>query len=141
MGRTVDRGEDYVVDMVIEVDSRGIDVDAVARTVVLPGVEILRTGGRGMIWLTALVTADGEAAAIALVNDAVHACLSGSARVVVSTVVCSAPLGDLYARLDGVLSDGELDRLDLFELVEACMWDHPGHRGRRLLDTSLGSTA
>jgi hypothetical protein len=121
MGHTVDRGEEYVVDMVVEVDSRGVDVDAVARGITLPGVEVLRTTGRGMIWLTALVTAPGEPAAIRQVQDAVLGQLGAQSRVVVAAVVTSAPLGDLYSRLDAV-SDHELDRMDLIDLVEATMW-------------------
>jgi hypothetical protein len=130
MGRTVDHGEEYVIDIVVEVESRGVDVDAVARSIVLPGVEVLRTTGRGMIWLTALVTADGEPAAIRSVQDAVLHQLGGDSRVVVATVVTSAPLGDLYARLDAV-ADHELDRMDLIDLVEATMWSADGARGRR----------
>ena len=108
MGRTADRGEDFVVDLVVEVESRGVDVDAVARAVRVPGVEILRTTGQGMIWLTALVSASGEPAAIRQVQDSVLAALSDSSRVVVASVVASAPLGDLYGRLDEVVSDAEL---------------------------------
>ena len=127
MGRTVDHGEDYVVDLVVEVDSRGVDVDAVARRIAVPGVEILRTSGRGMIWLTALVTASGEPAAIRQVQDSVLADLSDSSRIVVASVVASAPLGDLYGRLAAVASDAELDRLDLIDLVEATLWAEAGH--------------
>lgn len=134
-GRAV--GEDFVIDMVIEVDSRGIDVDALARQITVPGVEVLRTSGRGMIWVTALVTADGEAAAINSVQDQVLPELSDGSRVVVVTAVTSAPLGDLYARLDPVLADHELDRLDLIDLVEATVWmrDDVAHvRTARSLD-------
>jgi hypothetical protein len=112
-------GEDFVIDMVIEVDSRGIDVDALARQITVPGVEVLRTSGRGMIWLTALVTAEGETAAIRSVQDQVLPQLRDGSRVV---VVTSALLGDLYARLDTGLADHELDRLDLIDLVEATVW-------------------
>jgi hypothetical protein len=140
MGRTVDHGEDYVVDMVIEVESRGVDVDALARRITLPGIEVLRTSGRGMIWLTALVTADGEPAAIQQVQDDVLAQLSG-ARVMVASVVTSAPLGDLYARLDSVLTDPDLDRLDLIDLVEVTLWSHPDHPARTRRGDALGSTA
>ena len=139
MGRTVDHGEDYVVDMVIEVESRGVDVDALARQLVVPGFEVLRTSGRGMIWLTALVTASGEPAAIQQVQDEVLGQLAG-ARVVVATVVTSAPLGDLYARLDSVLTDPDLDRMDLIDLVEATLWNQPGHPARDPGE-ALGSTA
>jgi hypothetical protein len=130
MGRTVDRSEDYVIDMVVEVESRGVDVDAVARGLELPGVEVLRTTGRGMIWLTALVTAHGESEAIREVQDSVLAQLGAQSRVVVAAVVTSAPLGDLYARLDSV-ADHELDRMDLIDLVEATLWASEGN-GRRV---------
>ncbi|MCU0300600.1 MAG: hypothetical protein MUF35_03225 [Candidatus Nanopelagicales bacterium] len=121
MGHAVDRGEEYVVDMVVEVESRGLDVDALARSIVLPGVEVLRTTGLGMIWLTALVAAADEPAAIREVQQAVLGQLGGPSRVVVATVVTSAPLGDLYARLEAA-GDDDLDRLDLIDLVEATMW-------------------
>lgn len=131
MGRTVGAIEDFVIDMVIEVDSRGVDVDAVARRIQLPGIEILRTSGRGMIWLTALVAAEAEQAAIRQVQGSVLAQLDGPSRVVVATVITSAPLGDLYARLDSVLSDPELDRMDLIDLVEASMWTDRDRAERR----------
>jgi hypothetical protein len=124
--------EDFVIDMVIEVDSRGVDVDAVARRIQLPGIEILRTSGRGMIWLTALVAAEAEQAAIRQVQGSVLAQLDGPSRVVVATVITSAPLGDLYARLDSVLSDPELDRMDLIDLVEASLWTDRERAERRL---------
>ncbi|HEX6888032.1 MAG TPA: hypothetical protein VF143_07985 [Candidatus Nanopelagicales bacterium] len=136
MGRTVDRSEDYVIDMVVEVESRGVDVDAVARGLELPGVEVLRTTGRGMIWLTALVTAQGESEAIREVQDSVLAQLGAQSRVVVAAVVTSAPLGDLYGRLDSV-ADHELDRMDLIDLVEATMWATEGDARRvRRRDTA-----
>lgn len=135
-------GEDFVIDMVIEVDSRGIDVDALARQITVPGVEVLRTSSRGMIWVTALVTAEGETAAIRSVQDQVLRQLSAGSRVVVVTAVTSAPLGDLYARLDTVLADHELDRLDLIDLVEATVWVRDDVADVRSAQSrSLGSTA
>jgi hypothetical protein len=125
MGRTVDRMDDFVVDMVLEVDSRGIGVEDLARRICLPGMEILRTSARGTIWLTALVTAEGESAAIRGVRDSVLAQLPDRPRATVTSVVNSAPLGDLYARLDEVLGDEELETLDVRDLVERVMWDRP----------------
>ena len=139
MGHTMD--EDFVIDMVVEVDSRGIDVDALARRITVPGVEILRTSGRGMIWLTALVTAPGEPAAIRQVQDSVLGQLDVGTRVVVATAVTSAPLGDLYARLQSVAADHELDRMDLIDLVEATLWDRGPAESRHhhLPGESLGA--
>lgn len=125
MGNTVDRMDDFVVDMVLEVDSRGIGVEDLARRICLPGMEILRTSARGTIWLTALVTAEGESAAIREVRDSVLAQLPDRPRATVTSVVHSAPLGDLYARLDSVLGDEELETLDVRDLVEQVMWDRP----------------
>lgn len=143
MGRAMGRDEDFVIDMVVEVDSRGIDVDSLAHQIALPGVEILRTSRRGMIWLTALVAAEGETAAIREVEDRVLAQLSGGSRVVVATSVTSVPLGDLYARLDSVLADHELDRLDLIDLVEATLWtqEPPAADLRAIESRSLGTSA
>ena len=125
MGHTVDHMDDFVVDMVLEVDSRGIGVEDLARRICLPGMEILRTSARGTIWLTALVTAEGESAAIREVRDSVLAQLPDRPRATVTSVVNSAPLGDLYARLDSVLGDEELETLDVRDLVEQVMWDRP----------------
>ena len=143
MGRAMDRGEDFVIDMVVEVDSRGIDVDSLARRIDLPGIEILRTSRRGMIWLTALVAAEGETAAIREVEGRVLSQLSEGSRVVVATSVTSAPLGDLYARLDSVLADHELDRMDLMQLVEATLWTREAHTAdlRAVESRSLGTSA
>ncbi len=125
MGHTVDHMDDFVVDMVLEVDSRGIGVEDLARRICLPGMEILRTSARGTIWLTALVTAEGESAAIREVRDAVLVQLPDRPRATVTSVVNSAPLSDLYARLNAVLGDAELDTLDVRDLVEQVMWDRP----------------
>jgi hypothetical protein len=111
--------------MVLEVDSRGIGVEDLARRICLPGMEILRTSARGTIWLTALVTAEGESAAIRAVRDSVLAQLPDPPRATVTSVINSAPLGDLYARLDAVLGDEELGSLDVRDLVERVMWDRP----------------
>jgi hypothetical protein len=125
MGRTVDHSEDFVVDMVIEVGSRGTDVGALARHLTQPGMEVLRTTGGGLIWFSALVTAHGESAAIRQVQDAGLAALGDDARVVAATVIAGAPLGDLASRLAAVLCDLEPHRMDLIDLVEATRWDHP----------------
>jgi hypothetical protein len=132
-------GEDFVIDMVVEVDSRGIDVDALARSLELPGVEILRTSGRGLIWLTALVTAQSEASAILEVQDTVLAQLSAESRVVVATAVTSAPLGDLYARLTALGADREMDRMDLVDLVEVTMWGRADSPATDRTRRSLGA--
>ncbi len=125
MGRTVDHMDDFVVDMVLEVDSRGIGVEDLARRICLPGMEILRTSARGTIWLTALVTADCESAAIREVRDRVLDQLPDRPRSTITSVITSAPLGDLYARLDSVLGDEELGAIDIRDLVEQEMWDRP----------------
>jgi hypothetical protein len=125
MGHTANHMDDFVVDMVLEVDSRGIGVEDLARRICLPGMEILRTSARGTIWLTALVTAEGESAAIRAVRDSVLAQLPDPPRATVTSVINSAPLGDLYARLDAVLGDEELWSIDVRDLVEQVMWDRP----------------
>lgn len=125
MGHNVDHMDDFVVDMVLEVDSRGIGVEDLARRIRLPGMEVLRTSAKGTIWLTALVTAEGESAAIREVRDSVLAQLPDRPRATVTSVVNSAPLGDLYARLGEVLGDEQLETLDVRDLVEQVMWDRP----------------
>jgi hypothetical protein len=125
MGHTANHMDDFVVDMVLEVDSRGIGVEDLARRICLPGMEVLRTSARGTIWLTALVTAEGESAAIRAVRDSVLAQLPDRPRATVTSVINSAPLGDLYARLDAVLGDEELGSIDVRDLVEQVMWDRP----------------
>jgi hypothetical protein len=143
MGHTVDHMDDFVVDMVLDVDSRGIDVEELARRICLPGMEILRTNARGTIWLTALVTAEGESAAIRQVRDSVLAQLPDRPRATVTSIVDSAPLGDLYARLEAVLGDEELESIDVRDLVEQVMWDRPRVDIREvdLRPVRLGSTA
>ena len=113
--------EDFVVYMVVEVDSRGIDVDVLSRSLTVPGVEVLRTSRRGMIWLTALVTAPGEATAIGEVQRRVLERVPPGSRIVVATTVAGAPLGDLRARLEAVDLDRTLDRMDLIDLVETAL--------------------
>jgi hypothetical protein len=143
MRHIVDRMDDFVVDMVLDVDSRGIDVEDLALQICLPGMEVLRTSARGTIWLTALVTAEGESAAIRLVRDTVLAQLPDGPRATITSVVNSAPLGDLYARLDVVIGDEELGAIDLRDLVEQQMWDRAGVdvRAVDLRPARLGSTA
>ena len=123
MGHTVDHVDDFVVDMVLDVDSRGIDIEDLARRICLPGMEVLRTWARGTIWLTALVTTDGEADAIRRVRDSVIRELPDTPVVSVAAVVASVPLGDLYGRLDEVLGDDELGSIGVQELIERHLWD------------------
>ena len=123
MGHTVDHVDDFVVDMVLDVDSRGIDIEDLARRICLPGMEVLRTWARGTIWLTALVTTDGEADAIRRVRDRVIRALQDTPGVSVAAVVASVPLGDLYGRLDEVLGDDELGSIGVQELIERHLWD------------------
>jgi acetyl-CoA carboxylase carboxyltransferase component len=106
-------------------------------------MEILRTNARGTIWLTALVTAEGESAAIRQVRDSVLAQLPDRPRATVTSVVDSVPLGDLYARLEAVLGDEELESIDVRDLVEQVMWDRPRVDIREvdLRPVRLGSTA
>ena len=143
MGHTVDHMDDFVVDMVLEVDSRGIGVEDLARRICLPGMEILRTSAHGTIWLTALVTAEGESAAIRAVRDSVLAQLPERPRSAITAVVTSAPLSDLYARLDAVLGDAELGAIDIRDLVAQQMWDRAGVDVREvdLRPARLSSTA
>ena len=63
-------------------------------------------------------------------------------RTTVTSVVDSAPLGDLYARLDDVLGDEELGAIDVRDLVEQVMWDRPRIDLREvdLRPVRLGST-
>jgi CobQ-like glutamine amidotransferase family enzyme len=135
-----DRGEEHVVDLVVEVESRGVDVDALARRVVLPGIEVLRTSGTGMIWLTALVTAADPQAAIQRVQDALADQIDAG-RVVVATAATSVPLGELYARLDSALTERQLEGLDLFDLVQATLWSRPGDPVHDRDGRQVGSTA
>ena len=74
---------------------------------------------------TALVTAEGDAAAIREVRDSVLAQLPDRPRAVAAAVVNSIPLGDLYARLEAVVSDEELAEMDVRDLVAQTMWDRP----------------
>ena len=46
-------------------------------------------------------------------------------RAVAAAVVSSIPLGDLYARLEAVLSDEELAEIEVRDLVARTMWDRP----------------
>jgi hypothetical protein len=123
MGHTVDHVDDFVVDMVLEVGSRGTDIEDLARRICLPGMEVLRTSAHGTIWLTALVTAEGEAEAIRRVRNSVMAELPDTTVGSVAAVVASVPLGDLYGRLDEVLGDEELGSIGVQELIERHMWD------------------
>ncbi|HYN56961.1 MAG TPA: hypothetical protein VES03_07170 [Motilibacterales bacterium] len=135
--------DDFVVDVVLEVDSRGIGVEDLARRICLPGMEILRASARGTIWLTALVTAHRESAAIRMVRDSVLAQLPDSPRSVATAVVTSAPLGDLYSRLEALPGDAQLDAIDVHDLVEQTLWDLAGVDVREvdLRPARLDSTA
>jgi hypothetical protein len=57
--------------------------------------------------------------------------------------VNSAPLSNLYARLEAVLGDQELGAIDIRDLVEQVMWDRPSADVREvdLRPVRMGSTA
>ena len=112
--------EDIVVDVVLEVD-RAVDPERVAAELVLPGLEILRAASSTTIWLTLLVAAASEADAVAQVRAAVLPQVPQAARMVHATVVTSAPLGELHARLD-VGEDEAPESMTLRDLVEAHLW-------------------
>lgn len=117
--------DDLVVDMVLKVDSRGIDVEDLARRIRLPGMEILRSTAHATIWLTALIVADGQESAIRQMRDEVWSQLPESARSVAKAEVSSIALGDLYACLESVLADEELAEIDIRDLVARTLWDRP----------------
>ena len=130
--------EDIVVDLTLEVDSE-VGAEELARSLVLPGVEILRSATLTSVWVTVLVAADTEAGAVALVRDSILAQIPQAARVVQAAVVTSAPLGDLHARLDAV--EEEPESITLRDLVEAHLWNRregpdrgrgPGQARRRV---------
>lgn len=123
MSGTVEDMDDYVVDVVIEVDSRGIGVEEIARRLCQPGMEILRVTERGTIWLTALVAARGESAAIREVRDGVVAQLPDRPRSLAAAVVGGDPLGDLHSRLHSILADADFEVFDAHELVDRHSWE------------------
>ena len=114
--------EDIVVDLTLEVDP-AVGIDTLVRELSLPGVEIMRTASATTAWLTVLVASTSEAEAVSHVRTQVVDQIPQAARVVQTTVVTSAPLGDLHALLD-TLDDDELDRVSLRDLVEAHLWNH-----------------
>ena len=119
--------EDIVVDLTLEVDP-SVETEGLARSLVLPGVEILRSTSVATVWLTVLLAADSEASAVRRVREAVLAQIPQAARVVQTTVVTSAPLGDLHARLDAAEDDPE--SITLRDLVEQHLWSRGEHRAR-----------
>lgn len=119
--------EDIVVDLTLEVDP-SVGTETLARRLVLPGMEILRSTSRTTVWLTVLLAADSEANAVRIMREAVLAQIPQAARVVQTTVVTSAPLGDLHARLDAVEDDPE--SITLRDLVEQHLWRRGEHSAR-----------
>ncbi len=117
--------DDLVVDMVLEVDSRGIDVEGLSRLICLPGTRILQTSAHGTIWLTALIRADGHAAAIRQMHDEVWSQLPEPTRGTVTAALSCVSLGDLYARLGSHLADDDLAEIDVRDLVARTLWDCP----------------
>lgn len=124
-----------MVDLTLEVDP-GVEAESLARALVLPGLEILRSASATSVWLTVLVASDTESGAVATVRDSVLAQIPQAARVVRTTVVTSAPLGDLHARLDA--GNDDLESITLRDLVETHLWNRrdgqdrgrgPGLRG------------
>lgn len=141
MARTAEHGEDFVVDMVVEIDPRGADLDELTSRIVLPGAEVLRICARGTIWLTAVVTARTECDAVRQVQEAVVAQTRGVPGVT-GALVTSIGVADLYGRLDGQLTDEEVARIDLRDLVADHLWDRPGARRSVLVARDrLSSTA
>jgi hypothetical protein len=120
--------EDIVVDLTLEVDP-SVGTESLARSLVLPGMEILRSTSATTVWLTVLVASDSEASAVGTVREAVLAQIPQAARVIHTAVVTSAPLGDLHARLDS--ADGDPESITLRDLVEHHLWTRGEHNARR----------
>ncbi len=122
--------DDYVVDVVVDVRSGRVDLDALAGRVELPGIALERVTSRGAIGLTAIVAASGEGAACREVRASVRRALLGIPGADAATMVTGVALGELYARLDGDLSDEEVQRIDVRDLVDQ-VWDRPDLPTRR----------
>lgn len=129
---TVTDVDDFVVDVVLELDPGGADADDLVRRFRLPGARILRTTDRSTIWLTAVVGATAEAQAVQQVRDQILAQLTDREHPGTVTAISCAALGDLYARLDPALDDPELEALELADLVADTMWCRPPARRSRV---------
>lgn len=117
MGEAIE--EEFIVDLVVYLGGRA-DVDDVAGRLGLPGTEVLRTSGRGAIWLTSLLVAPTQRAAEDHLLRAVLDQLDAGAGTVEAITTSGAALADLYARVD---PGADLERLPLVDLVEATLWD------------------
>lgn len=119
--------EDIVVDLTLEVDP-SVGAERIARSLVLPGTEILRSTAATTVWVTVLLAADSEASAVRTLRDSVLAQIPQAARVVQTAAVTSAPLGDLHARLDAI--DDDPESITLRDLVEQHLWSRGEHTAR-----------
>ncbi len=115
--------EDFVVDLVLEVGSRGIDVEDLARALQVPGRELSRGASDGRVWVTAVLCAECVDDAIAAVRDRVLDQLPAAAGTLAVTID-TCLLSDLYCWLDPTPTDEELDRVDVRDLVAERVWNH-----------------
>ncbi len=118
--------EDYVVDVVVEVPTGQADPDERIRRVALPGITLQQVTSRGTMWLTAVVDAPSEAAACRCVREAVLTAVHDIPGAAASAVVTGVALGELYAHLDTDLTDDEVERIDVRDLVRDQVWDRGG---------------
>lgn len=139
--------EDVVVDLVVEVDSRGVDLDEVARSLVVPGVVLLRSASREVLWLTTVVAARDEEEAVRAVRARVLAQVGTDPGAAVATTATAITLGDLFACLDHTDPQRDLEvdlpqgRVDLLDLVAAHVWDRCTLPRNRQRVVALAGTA
>lgn len=115
--------EDYVVEVVLDVGTTGVDLDALAQRLTLPGVALQHTTGRAGLWLTAVVAGRSQAAASAEVRESVLTQVADQPGATAAVTVTGVALGELYARLDPGMLDDDLDGIDIRDLVAARMWE------------------
>lgn len=114
--------EDFVVDLCLQVDPRGVDVERLSRQLQLPTAAVARATAGARVWLTAVINAATQAEAVHRSRVLIEAQLAEWAeQALVARIDCVA-LGDLYAWLDPARDDPELTTLELVELLEDTMW-------------------
>ena len=134
--------DDFVVDVVLELEPGGTGADEVRRRLHVPGTPVSCTSAGSTIWVTTVLPAARAQAAVQEVADHLLSAIPDAQEVRATAAVRCLPWGELLSQLDPALDDPELECLDVVDLVADTLWNpERGPSAPTVLDMCAGRVA